>query len=160
MWRNWRFPKESYHRLIFIKLDFVPHACCLNLLRLPIVNIATIASNNSTSNLKSHCFFLGNCIGERNWKSFYIFLTFGVLKGLYGCMICLFSGFKLVNQNWEYFVMKFSTLKYSVAVNILVYIIISYISENWAKKARWKLILGNFIFTLINIGFSTRWNVS
>lgn len=80
-----------------MKLDFVLLACKKNCLKLLIVNIVIIVLKNSISILKSHCFFLGNCIGKRNRKNFILFLTFGLFRGIFGIIFSIKSFLLLIS---------------------------------------------------------------
>ena len=46
----------------------------------------------------SHCFYVGNCIGERNHKFFILFLIFGFLKVLVGFSCSIFATFYIIYE--------------------------------------------------------------
>jgi hypothetical protein len=55
-------------------------------------------------NFDHHCFFVGNCIGERNEKNFYIFLLFGTLLGLFVFILSICHlGYTFTYDDWYAF---------------------------------------------------------
>ncbi len=58
---------------------------------------------NIIYNYYSHCFFIGNCVGIRNYKYFVGFVTCGMLMGiffLYDNQLCLIKYFSYMINNY------------------------------------------------------------
>lgn len=117
------------------------------------MSVGTV-SRNSISWLKSHCFFVGNCIGRRNRKAFFLFLLSGFLKGFSGILIGAWGIFSLVANNIHFFYHIFGNIKYIFALILsffILFFLFKKLKMNKMKKASLFFAILTFYSLLIYI---------
>lgn len=102
-------------------------------LSLPTADTVIFALRRWTSELISHCFFIGNCIGQRNRKSFLLFLFCYFLKfGLGLIFICKIFINQIVQLNDINHFLTNSSFLMTILI-ILFFLIVLYLQTKKVK---------------------------
>ena len=118
-----------------------------------IASTVTTASRTSTSRVKSHCFFVGNCIGKRNHKAFVFFLFFGFLKSVFGFLCSLFTTIHILVTCEVY---KYPNIAWNL-LTLLFLLQITLLFKRWRPSSP----ISKYLFAglaILGIGFLFRIN--